>query len=153
MVHRDLHSLVCRCWFRVFLGDPGDSTSWQLDDLRLLTSHFSELATLETTSLEPKSVKDDSSFFCLRCVVEVTSQFEFIDGHLHDAGVALTEGIQECLRMEEITQVDAVLEKRLSLHMLNPADESHTLLVYNSDPVCWVFRAFPFLFPSSRDLV
>lgn len=55
--------------------------------------------------------------------------------------------------MEQVAQVNAILQERLGLDMLHPADKCHAFLVHNSDPVCGVLRAFPLLFPGGGNLV
>jgi len=55
------HSLFWRVRIILNLGNPTHIAVWKLDNLRLLSSDFDKLLSIECTTLQPKTIDNDCS--------------------------------------------------------------------------------------------
>lgn len=115
-----------------------------------------ELLAIELTALQPKTIKRD--YVLNDCAagqlvaLEARHQFEIIDGNLQLSCRFLSEGVQEGLWMEQVTQVNGLIEKSLLLHSLQPEYKSICLPIDDLDPLAWILWSFPFGLPTRWNL-
>lgn len=146
-VDRRFDDLILRVRVLLTVLDPGQVADRKLDDFGGLTSDLVQSGSVESAALQEETFDLDGTVCIDLALLEGRDKLELVDCNVVHPSRLLPEGVQESLRMQQVSEADRLVEQRLLLDFLHPLHEGDSLLAEDTDPVLRVLRALPELLP------